>query len=70
MAELPFVTKKDGEYQKTMLFRVYNVFLLSPFLIQVGIKGKNLTGFARLALVGMGIGTMVFNGKNLIEDIL
>ncbi len=70
MTELPFVTKKDGEYQKTMIFRVYNIFLLSPFLINVGIKGKNLNGFARLALVGMGIGTMVFNGKNLIEDII
>ncbi len=70
MTELPFVTKKDGEYQKTLLFRVYNVFLLSPFLIGVGVKGKNLNGFARLALVGMGIGTMVFNGKNMIEDIL
>ena len=70
MSELPLVTCKGGECQKTMLFRVYNVFLLSPFLIQVGIKGKNLNGFARLALIGMGIGTMVFNGKNLIEDIL
>ena len=70
MSELPFVTRKKGEYQKTTLFRVYNVFLLSPFLIGVGVKGKNLNGFSRLALIGMGIGTMAFNGKNLIEDIL
>lgn len=70
MTELPFVTYKDGEYQKTLIFRVYNVFLLSPFLIGVGIKGKNLNPFARLALVGMGIGTMVYNGKNMIEDML
>ncbi len=70
MTELPFVTRKKGEYQKTMIFRVYNVFLLSPFLINVGIKGKNLNGFARLTLIGMGIGTMLYNGKNLMEDIL
>ena len=70
MAEPLFVEYKKGEYQKTLIFRVYNVFLLSPFLISVGIKGKNLNPVARLALIGMGIGTMVYNGKNLIEDML
>lgn len=70
MAELPFVEYKQGEYQKTLIFRVYNVFLLSPFLIGVGIKGEKLNPLARMALIGMGIGTMIYNGKNMIEDIL
>ena len=60
---------KDGEYQKTAFVRILDVFLYAPVIIGVGIKAKNLNPFARVVLVGMGAGTLIYNGINLVKDI-
>ena len=61
---------KDGEYQKTAFVRILDVFLYAPVIIAVGAKAKNLNPFARLVIIGMGAGTMLYNGINLVKDIV
>ena len=70
MAETSLISSYEkGVHQKASGLRVLDVFLFAPMIIAVGVKTKKLNGFTRLVLIGMGVGTMLYNGKNLIEDI-
>ena len=66
----PISAYAEGEHQKTSILRILDVFLISPIIINIGIKTENMAPFTRVALVGMGVGTMLYNGANLIGDIL
>ena len=68
MTETLISSYKEREHQKTSILRILDVFLFAPMIIAVGAKTENMNPFTRVALVGMGVGTMVYNGMNLIED--
>ena len=58
-----------GVHQKTSILRILDVFLFAPMIIAVGLKTENMNAITRVALVGMGAGTLFYNGINLIEDL-
>jgi hypothetical protein len=47
--------------------RLIDVFLLGPFLIYVGMK-KELSLPIRLALLGFGAATIIYNGNNYLKN--
>ena len=59
-------TKK--EYQKSQAVRLYDVFLLAPFLIYVGYKAKGLQNWERYGIYLIGVSTLLYNGRNYLKN--
>ena len=55
------------EYQKSQNIRLADMFLIGPFLIYVGTK-KELSQPIKLALIGIGIATIIYNGNNYLKN--
>ena len=47
--------------------RLIDVFVIGPFLIYVGMK-KELSLPVRLALIGFGAATIIYNGNNYLKN--
>jgi len=47
--------------------RLIDVFIIGPFLIYVGMK-KELSLPVRLALIGFGAATIIYNGNNYLKN--
>lgn len=47
--------------------RLLDVFMIGPVLIFLGLYLKNIPMWARLILIGIGIGTVLFNGNNYLK---
>ena len=58
-----------NEIQKTQEIRLLDVFVFGPFMIYMATKIKNSSDLEQLALVGLGIGTIVYNGINYYEQL-
>lgn len=56
------------EYQKSQAVRLYDVFLLAPFLFYVGFKAKGITKFERYGIFIIAFGTIVYNGRNYLKN--
>lgn len=57
-----------NEYQKSQRVRLYDVFLLAPFLIYIGYKAKGLKDWERIGIYLVGFGTLIYNGNNYLEN--
>jgi len=44
--------------------RIFDVVALGPLMIYGGVKSKDLPGWARAALVTLGVTTIGYNGSN------
>ena len=56
------------EYQKSQAVRLYDVFLLAPFLLYVGYKAKGITQLQRYGVYFIGITTILYNGRNYLKN--
>lgn len=54
------------EYQKSQNIRLVDVFFIAPVCVYAGIKAKELPTWIRLSLVGIGLATFYYNGKNYL----
>jgi len=56
-----------SEVSKSQTVRLVDVFVLAPIMIYAG-TFKELPVWVRLSLVGMGVATAVYNGKNFLQN--
>ena len=56
------------EYQKSQAVRLYDVFLLAPFLFYVGKKAKGISNLERNGIYAIAIGTLIYNARNYIKN--
>ena len=65
-----FETGKSSikEYQKSQAVRLYDVFLLAPFLLYVGYKAKGISKIERYGIYFIGISTIIYNGRNYLKN--
>ena len=56
------------EFQKSQAVRLYDVFLLAPFLLYVGYKAKGITKLERYGIYLIGISTILYNGRNYLKN--
>lgn len=54
------------EYQKSQNIRLVDVFFIAPVCVYAGIKAKELPNWIRISLVGIGLATFYYNGKNYL----
>lgn len=54
------------EYQKSQNIRLIDVFFIAPVCVYAGIKAKELPKWIRISLVGIGLATFYYNGKNYL----
>jgi len=55
------------EVSKSQNIRLIDVFVLAPIMIYAGTH-KALPMWIRVSLIGMGVATAVYNGKNFLEN--
>ena len=55
-----------NEYQKSQAVRLYDVFLLAPFLMYIGYKAKGISNLERNAIYLIGIGGIGMSGLALL----
>jgi len=55
------------EIQKSQQVRLIDVFIISPILIYAGTQ-KSLPTWLRYSLLGIGVATAYYNGKNYIYN--
>lgn len=55
------------EISKSQNIRLIDVFVLAPIMVYAG-TFKQLPLWLRLSLIGMGISTAVYNGKNFLKN--
>jgi len=56
------------EYQKSQNIRLVDVFFIAPICVYAGLKAKELPNWIRISLVGIGIATFYYNGKNYLVN--
>ncbi len=54
------------EYQKSQTIRLYDVFILAPFLFYIAIKNERLKDWERAGVGLIAAGTLLYNGKNYL----
>lgn len=54
------------EYQKSQNIRLVDVFFIAPVCVYAGVKAKELPMWIRVSLVGIGLATFYYNGKNYL----
>lgn len=57
-----------NEYQKSQIVRLYDVFLLAPFLFYVGHKAKGIKEWQRYGVYAIALTTILYNGRNYIKN--
>ena len=57
-----------NEHQKSQAVRLYDVFLLAPFLLYVGYKAKGLKDWERYGIYFIGLSTIWYNGRNYLKN--
>ena len=56
------------EYGKSQTVRLYDVFLLGPFLAYIGYKAKGIEDWERAAVYIIAAGTTLYNGRNYLKN--
>lgn len=53
------------EFQKSQVIRLVDVFVIAPICIYAGVKYyKTMPKWLSLSLIGIGLATAVYNGRN------
>ena len=55
------------EISKSQNIRLIDVFVLAPIMVYAG-TFKTLPLWVRISLIGMGVATAVYNGKNFLQN--
>ncbi len=55
------------EVSKSQNIRLVDVFILSPIMIYAG-TFKSLPTWLRVSMIGMGVATAFYNGKNFLKN--
>ena len=55
------------EVQKSQNIRLVDVFVIAPICIYAGTQ-KSLPNWLRYSLIGIGVATAYYNGKNYLEN--
>ncbi len=55
------------EIQKSQSLRIWDVLILGPVLIYIG--QKRLSGWERNFLISAGIATIIYNGRNFLQNL-
>jgi hypothetical protein len=56
------------EVKKSQLVRLADVWLIGPLLIWAGWSGPKSRTMLNYALMGVGVGTILYNGRNFLEN--
>ena len=56
------------EYQKSQQVRLYDVFLVAPFLFYAGNKATGLALWERYGIYLIAAGTLIYNGSNYLRN--
>lgn len=56
------------EVSKSQNIRLVDVFILAPIMIYAGATKSNLPKWVKWSLIGMGVATAVYNGKNFLKN--
>jgi len=62
-------TNTIKEYQKSQFVRLYDVFLLAPFLLYVGYNAKGISQWQRYGVYFIAVSTIWYNGRNYLKNI-
>jgi hypothetical protein len=54
------------EYQKSQNIRIIDVTFIAPVCVYAGLKATQLPNWIRISLVGIGLATFYYNGKNYL----
>jgi hypothetical protein len=54
------------EYQKSQNIRIVDVVFIAPVCVYAGLKATQLPNWIRISLVGIGLATFYYNGKNYL----
>ncbi len=57
-----------NEHQKSQAVRLYDVFLLAPFLFYVGYKAKGIKEWERYGVYFIALTTILYNGRNYLKN--
>jgi len=55
------------EISKSQGIRVLDVFVIGPMMIYFGVKAKNEPTWLRALMIGSGVATIVYNGRNYLQ---
>ncbi len=56
-----------NEIKKSQAVRLFDVFILGPAMTYIGSTAK-LKKWQRALLIGAGVGTVLYNGKNYLKN--
>ena len=56
------------ERSKSQYIRLLDVFFIGPFMIYVSQKAKGINNLEKFTLLGLGIATIYYNGKNYLDN--
>lgn len=56
------------ELSKSQYIRLLDVFFIGPFMIYVSQKAKGINNLEKFTLLGLGIATIYYNGKNYLDN--
>ena len=56
------------ELSKSQNIRLLDVFFIGPFMIYVSQKAKGINNLEKFTLLGLGIATIYYNGKNYLDN--
>jgi len=62
-----FDLELTGEKDKGQVTRLWDVYLLGPFMIWFGVSGTCMPMWARVAMGISGFYTMAYNGRNYLR---
>ena len=71
MNRTPFVETPENtikEYQKSQQVRLYDVFIVAPFLFYAGNKATGLALWERYGIYLIAAGTLIYNGSNYLRN--
>jgi len=55
---------------KGQIIRLYDIFLIGPLMIYIGLKTTNVDNFIASFIAGLGLGTLFYNLQNFIATLL
>tara|TARA_Y100000004_G_scaffold139093_1_gene157845 strand:- start:180 stop:407 length:228 start_codon:yes stop_codon:yes gene_type:complete len=56
------------ELSKSQYIRLLDVFFIGPFMIYVSQKAKGINNLEKFTLLGLGIATIYYNGRNYLDN--
>lgn len=61
-------TSTIEEYEKSQIIRLVDVFFIAPVLMYTAYKAKDLPKSLRMIVLIIGLGTLLYNGKNYLKN--